>query len=185
MKHLAFLAVLVALISIFATPMADGDVVVRPHWAAEQLDGQVYWYYYWRGQKYYVDPAGQHWAILATGSTPVDNRFVPCMAGPVRQAAACPLGRLFIDLCTANEPRPTSGRPANALSRLTGRVILPANTNNLRERRVVDRYTAGCSLVARKRSYHVYQGHRACILIPEQHRSGASRVDIASSRETD
>jgi hypothetical protein len=94
MKYLAFLAVLVALISIFAAPTVKGDVVVRPHWAAEQFDGQVYWYYYWHGQKYHVDTAGQHWAILATACTPVDNRFVPCMGGPVRQAAANLHGRL-------------------------------------------------------------------------------------------
>ena len=95
MKYLAFLAVLVALISIFAAPTANADVVVRPHWAAEQLDGQVHWDYYWHGQKYHVDPAGQHWAILATVCTPVDNRFVPCVGGPVRQAVAYLHGRLF------------------------------------------------------------------------------------------
>jgi hypothetical protein len=85
MKQPTFLAVLVvALISVFASPTASADVVVEPRWAAEQLDGQVYWYYYWHGQKYYVDPAGQHWAILDTVCTPVDNTFAPCMGGSAR-----------------------------------------------------------------------------------------------------
>ena len=94
MKHLAFLAVLMAWMAVFTASTAKADVVVRPQWAAEQVDGQVYWYYYWHGQKYHVDPAGQHWVILATVCVPVGNSFVPCTGGPLRQAAAGLQGRL-------------------------------------------------------------------------------------------
>ncbi len=95
MKYLAFFAVLVTLISIFATPTATADVVVRPCWVSEQSGGQVYWYYYWHGQKFHVDPAGQHWAILDTICAPVDNTFAPCTSGPVRHVAARPHSRLL------------------------------------------------------------------------------------------
>lgn len=78
----------------FTMPTAKADVVVRPQWAAEQVEGQIHWYYYWQGQKYHVDSAGQHWAMLATSCVPVDNSFVPRMGGPVRQAAGNMLGRL-------------------------------------------------------------------------------------------
>jgi hypothetical protein len=93
-KYLAFLAVLVAGVTVFHPSSAVAEVVIRPQWVAEQPDGQTQWYYYWRGQKYHVDPAGQHWAILSTVCVPVDNRFVPCMSGPVRQTAAGLQGRL-------------------------------------------------------------------------------------------
>ena len=36
----------------------------------------------------------------------------------------------LIDVCTANEPRPTNGRPEYRAKRLTGRVIFPANSNS-------------------------------------------------------
>jgi hypothetical protein len=94
MKHLAFFTVLIAWMAVFAMPTAKAEVVVRPQWTAEQVDGQVQWYYYWHGQKYHVDPAGQHWAILATVCVPVDNSFAPRMGGPVRHAAAGLHGRL-------------------------------------------------------------------------------------------
>ena len=37
----------------------------------------------------------------------------------------------FNDLCTANEPRPTIGRPGNGPDKLTGRFIIQANINNM------------------------------------------------------
>jgi hypothetical protein len=89
-----FIVILVALFGIVSIAAAKADVVVRPCWVAEQEDSQTFWYYYWHGQKYHVDPKGQHWAITATTCDPVDNRFVPCMGGPVRQMAASFCGRL-------------------------------------------------------------------------------------------
>jgi hypothetical protein len=88
------LAVFVAWIAVFAALPVQADVVVRPQWAAEQVDGQVHWYYYWHGQKFHVDSAGRHWGIFTDVCTQVDNRFVPRMGGPVRQVAAYLQGRL-------------------------------------------------------------------------------------------
>jgi hypothetical protein len=93
-RHLAFLVVFVAGIAVFHSSPAKAEVVVRPQWASEQSDGQAHWHYYWRGQKYHVDPAGQHWAILSRVCVPVNNRFVQCTGGPIRQMAACIQGRL-------------------------------------------------------------------------------------------
>ena len=43
--------------------------------------------------------------------------------------------RCLIDVCTANEPRPTNGRPEYRAKRLTGRVIFQANINKSDGRR--------------------------------------------------
>ena len=83
MKRLAFFVILMAWMAVLVVPSAKADVVVRPRWVTEQIDGQDYLFYYWHCQKYHVDSAGQHWAIQATTCVPVDNTFVPRMGGPV------------------------------------------------------------------------------------------------------
>jgi hypothetical protein len=54
------IVILMASMAIISVTAAKADVVVRPCWATEQEDGQTFWYYYWHGQKYHVDPKGQH-----------------------------------------------------------------------------------------------------------------------------
>ena len=76
----------------------------RSLWCLDRVDGKVLWTCQGLGRLVYTSPLACPNAIVA-------------MSG-------------FIDVCTANEPRPTNGRPEYRAKRLTGRVIFQANINN-------------------------------------------------------